>query len=181
MYNSLYTFKECFEETVTSKLVPKLCKHIAFREHPHISHRLPCGCRFLNDIVTKNRKNFYSFKTYCYYPIQQSLINILSQNNHLNKCEEWRNRIIPTNCLADVYDGRIWEKFQVYNNEPFLAKPYNMALMLNCDWFQPYQHSQYSVGVLYLVILNLPHVIRFKPENIIISSIKFQAHLNLKQ
>ena len=38
--------------------------------------------------------------------------------------------------------------------------------MLNCDWFQPYWHTQYSVGVLYLTILNLPRSIRFKPENV---------------
>ena len=43
--------------------------------------------------------------------------------------------------------------------------------MLNCDWFQPYDHSQYSVGVLYLTILNLPRSIRFKPENIIVAGI----------
>ena len=42
--------------------------------------------------------------------------------------------------------------------------------MLNCDWFQPYKHTQYSVGVLYL-ILNLPHSIRFKPENVLIVGI----------
>ena len=49
--------------------------------------------------------------------------------------------------------------------------PHNIGLLLNCDWFQPYKHSQYSVGVLYLIILNLPGSIRFKPENIIIASI----------
>ena len=43
--------------------------------------------------------------------------------------------------------------------------------MLNCDWFQPFDHSSYSVGVLYLVILSLPWSLRFKPENIIITGI----------
>ena len=28
--------------------------------------------------------------------------------------------------------------------------------MLNLDWFQPYEDSVYSVGVLYLSFLNLP-------------------------
>ena len=36
------------------------------------------------------------------------------------------------------------------------------------DWFQPYKHRIYSVGVIYLAIMNLPHAIRFKRENIII-------------
>ena len=40
--------------------------------------------------------------------------------------------------------------------------------MLNIDWFQPYKHRIYSIGVIYLAIMNLPRAIRFKRENIII-------------
>lgn len=40
--------------------------------------------------------------------------------------------------------------------------------MLNVDWFQPYKHSTYSLGVIYLVILNFPRNIRYKLENSII-------------
>ena len=43
--------------------------------------------------------------------------------------------------------------------------------MLNCDWFQPYHQTQYSVGVIYLVVLNLPRDLRFKPENVIVAGI----------
>lgn len=43
--------------------------------------------------------------------------------------------------------------------------------MLNCDWFQPFAQSRYTVGVIYLVILNLPRAIRFRSENIIITGI----------
>ena len=35
------------------------------------------------------------------------------------------------------------------------------------DWFQPYINSQYSVGVIYVVICNLPRSERFKPYNIL--------------
>ena len=58
-----------------------------------------------------------------------------------------------------------------YEGKPFLSCPNNLAVMLNCDWFQPFDHLCYSVGVLYLVILNLPRSLRFKPENIIITGI----------
>ena len=51
---------------------------------------------------------------------------------------------------------------------PFFDLPYNLGLMLNVDWFQPYDHVQYSVGVIYLIILNLPRAERYKIENIII-------------
>ena len=38
--------------------------------------------------------------------------------------------------------------------------------MLNCDWFQPYKHLQYSVGAVYLTVLNLPGQMRNKIHNI---------------
>jgi hypothetical protein len=44
--------------------------------------------------------------------------------------------------------------------------------MLNSDFFQPMKHRKdYSVGVFYLVLLNLPRAQRFKWENVIIVGI----------
>jgi hypothetical protein len=43
--------------------------------------------------------------------------------------------------------------------------------MMNLDWFQPYERTTYSTGVIYAVICNLPRDIRFKPENILILGI----------
>ena len=40
--------------------------------------------------------------------------------------------------------------------------------MLNVDWMEPFEHSIYSVGVIYLSLLNLPLEIRYAQENIII-------------
>lgn len=73
--------------------------------------------------------------------------------------------------MADIYDGQVWKNSATINGRPFLSKPHHLGLMLNCDWFQPFHHTQYSIGVIYLVILNLPRTIRFKPENIIIAGI----------
>lgn len=43
--------------------------------------------------------------------------------------------------------------------------------MLNCDWFQPYSHTQFSIGVLYLAVQNLPRELRFQRENIFVVGI----------
>ena len=51
---------------------------------------------------------------------------------------------------------------------PFLALPTGIAFMLNIDWFQPYTHTVYSVGV---VIMNLPRTVRFKRQNVIVVGI----------
>ncbi len=66
------------------------------------------------------------------------------------------------------YDGRIWAEFQEYNGKPFLSQPFTYRLMLNVDWFKPYKHLEYSVGAMYLTIMNLPCQIRFKEENVLL-------------
>ena len=39
--------------------------------------------------------------------------------------------------------------------------------MINLDWFQLFESSVYSTGVIYAVICNLPRNIRFKKDNIL--------------
>ena len=43
--------------------------------------------------------------------------------------------------------------------------------MLNLDWFNPFDRSQYSTGAIYGVICNLPREERFKPCNMIIMAL----------
>ena len=40
--------------------------------------------------------------------------------------------------------------------------------MLNLDWFQPYDSTVHSTGVIYAAICNLPREIHFKRENLLI-------------
>ena len=72
---------------------------------------------------------------------------------------------MPEDVLADVYDCAVWKQFQYVDGDPFLAMPRNYGFMLNVDWYQPFKHSPYSIGVIYLVLLNLPRAMRFKKEN----------------
>ena len=39
---------------------------------------------------------------------------------------------------------------------------------MNVDWFKPFERSTYSIGVIFLVVQNLPLSLQFKLENIII-------------
>ena len=44
--------------------------------------------------------------------------------------------------------------------------------MLNVDWFQPFKHlSSFSVGGIYLAVLNLLRTERFKRKNVILVGI----------
>ena len=67
-----------------------------------------------------------------------------------------------------MYVGAIWKRFAHYAGKPFLNEKYNLALMLNMDFFQPYKHVQYSLGALYAVVMNLPRAERYKQENVIL-------------
>ena len=53
------------------------------------------------------------------------------------------------------------------NQSEFLSATLCYGLMLSVDWFQPYDHFTYSIGVIYLVIMNLPRAYRYKRQNII--------------
>lgn len=82
--------------------------------------------------------------------------------------EQWRNRTVVDDQLNDVYDGNIWKSFINYKGVPFLSEPLTFGLMINVDWFQPYKHVQYSVGAMYITVLNLPRHLRNKTNNIIL-------------
>ena len=116
--------------------------------------------------------SLHPYKRYCYKPIEQSIIDIIKQDGNLEKCEEWRNNITPEGFLADIYDGMIWKDFNDPDKFDFFTKPNNIGLMLNLDWFGPFKHRRrFSIGVLYLVILNLPRSVRFKRKNVVIVGI----------
>ena len=83
-------------------------------------------------------------------------------------CEEWRSRKASNGIFEDVYDGKVWKDFQIYNGKNFLKDPGNLALMLNMDFFQPYKHVSYSVGAIYCTIMNLPLSVRYKQENVML-------------
>lgn len=109
---------------------------------------------------------------YVYYSIINTLQRLVSRPNFLEQCEEWRQLCtgVPHGYLTDVFDSRLWQEWTWHDKFSFLDTPGNFHFMLNIDWFQPFQHTQYSVGVIYLVIQNLPRAVRFKPENVIIVS-----------
>jgi len=107
-------------------------------------------------------------KVYAYYPIKSSLTKLFGKKGFFESCESWRKRERIYNHYTDVFDGAVWNEFLDINNQPFLSAPYNLCLKLNVDWIQPFDHTQYSMGIIYLAIENLPRLERFKVENIIL-------------
>src|ERR1051325_1862151 len=75
--------------------------------------------------------------------------------------------------MTDIYDGSVWKAFKKTDDEGsenFFRNEVadsHLGLMLNLDWFQPYDGTIYSIGVIYAAICNLPRDIRFKRENLL--------------
>ena len=169
--HTLYHFRDCYER-VGSQHVAKVCSHVPFPNHPHASRRKACGHKLVKEIKCKDGSvRLYPLKTYCFKSTKEILECMMKRKGFLDLCELWRKRTMPDGYLADVYDGRVWKKFLNVNGRDFLNVPYNLAFMLNIDWFEPFQHSPYSVGVIYLALLNLPRSLRFKWENIFVVGI----------
>ena len=88
------------------------------------------------------------------------------------KCESWRKREPLQNEYEDIYDGRVWKEFLTRTSTDFLKEKASIGLMLNVDWFSPFKHRRdYSVGALYISIMNLPREERFLKENILLVGI----------
>ncbi|XP_030600828.1 uncharacterized protein LOC115790939 [Archocentrus centrarchus] len=166
---TVYTVDETFELRQVGTRECKTCGYIKFYKHLIAAKRKKCGSALLKRAKSAKGKEYvYPIRPYCYKTVVQSLEALVRRPGFQEKCEEWRKRKIPEGVLGDVYDGQVWHDYQYVDGQPFLAEPNNLALMLNVDWFQPFENAPYSVGAIYLVVLNLPREDRFKVENMIL-------------
>ena len=123
------------------------------------------------------KERYIPIKSYCYHSIIKSLQRLLSQPSLFDACDDWRNRNIPVGTYYDIYDGAVlvWKNFKGCDSntesEAFFTKPNSYEFLLNVDWYEPFKHSVYAIGVLYLVLLNLPWHLRYDPQNIILCGI----------
>ena len=85
----------------------------------------------------------YPIKVYCYVSIKEAIQRLFQLPNFGSLCEEWCTLQNDVNRMHDIYDGRIWKDFQTVSGKSFLASPYNLALNMNVDWFQPFKLTEY--------------------------------------
>ena len=135
--------------------VPKKCYHIEFPYHPYVSMREPCGSLLMKSF--KANTSFIRvkpFKVFAYQSLKKAMTNLLNTNGFLENCEHWRSRkeMVPSGCLSDIYDGKIWHEFQVIEGVKFLETNYNFCFTLNLDWFQPYTHTRKLYIINYIQV-----------------------------
>lgn len=158
--HSIFPFNGCFEKR-GSQLLPRHCSN-CLKSNERVL--------LLKEVVTnQGSRKLYPFCVYPTCSLIDGIKSILTRPGALEMCEEWRKyfELDPAR-LKDSFDGRIWTEFFSSEGESFLASRGSIGLILNIDWFQPFKHRQYSIGVLYMAIMNLPRSIRFKRENLLL-------------
>ena len=103
--------------------------------------------------------------------IKRQLQRLYNKKGFEESCRKWAARPNNDQELSDIYDGRIWKDFKDQNEDQLFFRydvlDSNLGILLNFDWFQLFDNSQHSVGVIYGVICNLPRSERFKTSNTI--------------
>lgn len=163
--SSVYKLEDCKDRNGRVRK----CQFVLFPNHPQSHMRKPCDMLLLKSVeLPSNKKILYPYLTYCYLSIETSLQAMLLRPSFLTECNKWRTRTVKNNVLQDIYDGRLWDEFQVHDGLPFLSCPLSFAFTINLDWFQPFKHSTYSIGAIYMTVLNLPRNLRNKQENVLL-------------
>jgi len=110
-------------------------------------------------------------KIYPFAGIQQQLASMLRRPGFENSLRHWINRSSSDELLSDIYDGQVWRTLKDDDNSTNFFRPdvadSHIGIMLNLDWFQPYEATTYSTGVIYAAICNLPRDMLFKRENML--------------
>ena len=143
------------------------CKHVEFPQ----TKRKPCEAELTVHVPIANEIKRRP-KLLFLLPNLKIQINSLYQRSEFKQqLRKWTNRVVDSDMLADIYDGRIWKDFPNISNVPYFTPETadsHLGIMMNLDWFQPFDSSVYSCGAIYGVICNLPREIRFKKENMLI-------------
>ena len=160
---------KCFSIYQRGEMEVSKCSYMEFANHPQKQHRKICDSLLTKTIKTPSQRVVLVPKLiYCYHSVKNFLQEQLLRVEFTKKCELWRERDNIEGTYNDVYDGKVWRDFLQYDDKPFLSLPFNYALHLNVDWFQPFEHTQHSEGAIYLTILNLPREERYRQENVML-------------
>lgn len=139
--HTLYNYEEMMKPE--SVIGIKSCTFVKFPLHPQKNGRLPCNAPIVRPInLSNNSKRLYALHLYVSKRLHDAIQRILLRDNIHVKMEAWRNRRVPDDFYADVYDGRVWKSFM----DKLLKHKRSLAFMINVDWFQPFKTLYRFIG-----------------------------------
>ena len=99
---ALYDLTSCTRH-VGGRIVSNICTSKPFKKG-----RKECGESLARKVVLNSGKVcFYPYKLYCFNSIIDQVVALLKRPGFPEMCEEWRDRQLEDNIVADVYDGSI--------------------------------------------------------------------------
>ena len=154
------------------------CTHIEFPNHTMQKYRRSCGSELLTKVPVNNG---YIWRPKMVYPLpclKTQILTLYQRPGFEDLLNKWTSRDNQSSIMTDIYDGEIWKTFpsnidNLDQSQFFTAETADshLGIMINLDWFQPFDSASYSTGAIYGVICNLPRDIRFKKENMLVLSI----------
>ena len=173
--NKLYNINEIIPKNLTNKDFKRFkCNNVEFPNHLMHSQRKPCGAELLNKVPVTNG---YIWRPKMIFPLpclKTQLAAMYNRPGFEELLRRWTNHNVESGIMSDIYDGNIWKEFpsniDVQNFPKFFTPETansNLGIMINLDWFQPFDSTIYSCGAIYSIICNLPRSVRFKRENIL--------------
>ena len=137
------------------------CINIEFPNHPMQSYHKSCGSELLMEVPINNG---YKWRPKMVYPLpclKTQLAVMYKRPGFEEMLKKWTKRDV-TRVITDIYDSEIWKNFpsrlDIPESKFFTAETADshLGIMVNLDWFQPFESSIYSCGAIYRVICNLP-------------------------
>ncbi|GET58122.1 hypothetical protein GLOIN_2v1776801 [Rhizophagus irregularis DAOM 181602=DAOM 197198] len=176
--HKLHNIDDVKQHTIQQYKAIKKCGHVQFPNH--------CSLRQCNAPLSKQKKlddGKVVNAPLLIYPmpsIKEQLLQMYQRLNFEKNLKLWADRSVNDRVLCDVYDGEIWKNFSnsdgiIVDDESDEQRFFNkehaddhLGIMINVDWFQPFERTIHSSGAIYGAICNLPRELRFKPENMLI-------------
>ena len=116
----LYHYGECVN-IIGSNKSSKPCNYVKYPQHPFISYRNPCGQMLLTSVqLTSGKTLLYPHRVHCYKSLQSSLQELFICPGFYENCHKWQLQTRNSDTkLSDVQDGRIWNEFLTFSDQPF--------------------------------------------------------------
>ncbi|GBC25642.2 uncharacterized protein LOC110231456 [Rhizophagus irregularis DAOM 181602=DAOM 197198] len=175
--HKLHNIDDVKQHTIQQHKAIKKCGHVQFPNHRSLRQ---CNAPLSEQKKLDNGKVVNApLLIYPMPSIKEQLLQMYQRPNFEKNLKLWANRSVNDRVLCDIYDGEIWKNFSnsgiIVNDESDEQRFFNkehaddhLGIMINVDWFQPFERTIHSSGAIYGAICNLPRELRFKPENMLI-------------
>jgi len=175
--HKLHNIDDVKQHTIQQHKAIKKCDHVQFPNHHSLRQ---CNAPLSEQKELDDGKVVNApLLIYPMPSIKEQLLQMYQRPNFEKNLKLWADRSVNDRVLCDVYDGEIWKNFSnsgiIVDDESDEQRFFNkehaddhLGIMINVDWFQPFERTIHSSGAIYGAICNLPRELRFKPENMLI-------------